>query len=60
MILIADDLGTDWPMLVELEPHIAALESVIGTACTQVVRGSAMAKLTSRWSEAAILSHDQQ
>lgn len=59
VLLIADDLG-DWPSLEELQPHIDALRPVTGDRCTEVVPGSPMAKLTSRWSEDSILSADQQ
>jgi hypothetical protein len=59
VLLIADDLG-DWPSLDELQPHIDALRPMIGDRCTEVVPGSPMARLTSRWSDESILSAAQQ
>jgi hypothetical protein len=59
VILIADDLG-DWPALADLTQDMDRLRSAVGTACTRLLPGLPMHKLTTRWATTAVLSAEQQ
>jgi hypothetical protein len=59
VILIADDLG-DWPALADLTQDMDRLRSAVGTACTGLLPGLPMHKLTTRWATTAVLSAEQQ
>ena len=59
VLLVADDLG-DWPTLEELKPHMDELRALIGNACTRIVPGSPLTRLTSRWDESQYMTAQQQ